>query len=223
MSRLKRCVFELLELGSPKVFASWMLIKRAESILWIDSKQRGVGQWVMIPLLMLASRKLFFLQVHFFCHVLNKDFLKETQKRPSERMWRWLFEMIEASIFQLSTVNHRGQFCEHLRKRNSFTYKRRKYNGYIFKRHILTRPRSRFWGPLKPMARFGSMEVYSEDELRGMLAREISKRPWPTVGTVVSIAHDAWRPWNVIPNCQVERDEGHPKFHCRHHLLFVRC
>jgi len=42
---------------------------------------------------------------------------------------------------------------------------------------------------LKPMARFG-MEVYSEDELRGMLAREISKRPWPTVGTVVSIAHD---------------------------------
>lgn len=73
------------------------------------------------------------------------------------------------------------------------------------------------------MARFGSMEVYSEDELRGMLAREISKRPWPTVGTVVSIAHDAWRTWNVIPNCQVERDEGHPKFHCRHHLLFVRC
>lgn len=29
MLRLKRCVVELLEMGSPKVFASWMLIKRA--------------------------------------------------------------------------------------------------------------------------------------------------------------------------------------------------
>ena len=56
-----------------------------------------------------------------------------------------------------------------------------------------------------------------------MLAREISKRPWPTVGTVVSIAHDAWRPTVEIWYQTARLKEGHPKFHCRHHLLFVRC
>lgn len=36
----------------------------------------------------------------------------------------------------------------------------------------------------------GRGELYTEDELKTLLAREISKRPWPTVGTVVSISHD---------------------------------
>ena len=48
----------------------------------------------------------------------------------------------------------------------------------------------------------GRGELYTEDELKTLLAREISKRPWPTVGTVVSISHEPWsergpkRLWN---------------------------
>ena len=38
----------------------------------------------------------------------------------------------------------------------------------------------------------GRGELYTEDELKTLLAREISKRPWPTVGTVVSISHEPW-------------------------------
>ena len=112
--------------------------------------------------------------------------------------------MIEASIFQLSTSeSSRSILRGDLRERNCFYIQKKEINWiyiYIQTSHPNKKPpKPILVGPLlKPMARLpGSMEVYSEDELRGMLAREISKRPWPTVGTVVSIAHDAWRDWGM--------------------------
>ena len=116
--------------------------------------------------------------------------------------------------FLLNRVNHRDQFCEHLKERTRFTYKTMKYNGCIQTSH----PNKNLvdFVALQPMSRFG-MEVYSEDELRSMLAREISKRPWPTVGTVVSIAHDAWmgsQSTSKHPKLPGFK-EGHPKFSCR--------
>ena len=61
-------------------------------------------------------------------------------------------------------------------------------------RHVLVLPL-----PSTPVAScamalvaLGRGELYTEDELKTLLAREISKRPWPTVGTVVSISHEPW-------------------------------
>lgn len=42
------------------------------------------------------------------------------------------------------------------------------------------------------MGRAHGSEIYTEDELKQLLGKQISKRPWPTIGTVVTIAYDSW-------------------------------
>lgn len=225
MLRLKRCVFELLELGSPKVFASWMLIKRAlhpvnrfeTERCWVVSDDTFVD--ACLP-------EAFFSAGAFLLSRTQQRFL---ERNPEKAQWEnvkmaiWDDWGLHFSAFNkwIIAVNFarwpkRKELFLHTKEGNQLDI-----YIYIQTSHPNKKPpKPILVGPLlKPMARLpGSMEVYSEDELRGMLAREISKRPWPTVGTVVSIAHDAWRDWGMW--YQTARlKEGHPKFHCRHHLL----